>query len=189
MGGNNVKGLYWMETMFPLPDGRSMIPPEQLQKEIAKGTIVPRQNSEQNLDGDLDEFIDKTVREIWQFYDPKNTNMMPKKVMKKFISDCLELYALRKGFKKSAEVIAPGVNKSQAMEASIAKITNNPTCTYQEFENFISCYDLDEALGAFLNVSQINVNSQVQYVDTSVFKEQAAKPKAVQYRDYSALEN
>ena len=45
---------------------------------------MPRNNSEKELDGDMDEYIDKTIREIWQYYDPKNTGMMPRKVIEKF---------------------------------------------------------------------------------------------------------
>jgi len=190
MGGNNVKGLYWMETIFPLPNGQSVIPPEKLQKEIEKGTIVPRNNSEKELDGDMDEYIDKLIREIWQFYDPKNIGIMPRKIMEKFFKDSLDLYALRQGRKKGSEVMPEGVKFGEAMRASFAKVTSNEKgCTFQEFENFINCYDLEEALGSFLNISEIKVQSNVQFVDTSVFKAEAEKPKAVQYRDYSALEN
>eukprot|EP01119_Soliformovum_irregulare_P008552 TRINITY_DN21667_c0_g1_i1.p1 TRINITY_DN21667_c0_g1~~TRINITY_DN21667_c0_g1_i1.p1 ORF type:complete len:196 (-),score=58.85 TRINITY_DN21667_c0_g1_i1:126-713(-) len=190
MGGNNVKGLYWMETLFPNPNGQSMIPPEVLQKEIQKGTIVPLNlGAEKNLDGDTDEYVDKVVRDIWNFYDPKGTGLMTKKALQKFFKDALEIYAMRKGFKKGAESMAPGVKSGEAMAQSVAKVTQNPQgCSYQEFENFVNCYDLDEALGSFLNIGEVAVSNNVQFVDTSHFKEEAAKPKAVQYRDYSHLQ-
>jgi len=185
-----VKGLYWMETIFPLPNGQSVIPAEKLQKEIEKGTIVPRNTSEKELDGDMDEYIDKLIREIWTFYDPKNTGMMPRKVIEKFFKDSLDLYALRQGRKKGQEVMAPGIKFGQAMQTSVAKVTSNEKgCSFKEFEDFINCYELDEALGAFLGIGEVAVAHNVQFVDTSVFKEDASKPKAVQYRDYSVLEN
>lgn len=120
--------------IFPLEDGRSVIPPEQLQKEIAKGTIVmPDPNRPKELDGDMDEYVDKVVLDIWRHYDPKGTGMMPKKVIQKFFKvniefgdllmdqDSLDLYVLRKGLKKS-EVVAPGVKMGQAMTECVAKV-------------------------------------------------------------------
>lgn len=69
-------------------------------------------------------------------------------------------------------------------------MTSNPQgATQKEFEDFVNCYDLEEALGPFLNIQEIGINHNVQFVDTNQFKEEAAAPKKVQYRDYSALEN
>jgi hypothetical protein len=69
-------------------------------------------------------------------------------------------------------------------------MTSNPTqATFKEFEEFINCYDLEEALGSFLNIREITVNRNVQFVDTSSFVAQASQPKKVQYRDYSVLQN
>jgi len=186
-----VKGLYWMETIFPMPNGQSVIPPEKLQKEFEKGTLRPPDpNAEKEVDGDMDEKIDKIIRDIWNFYDPKATGFMKKGVIEKFFKDSLDLYALRQGRKKGGEVVAQGVKFGQAMQASIAKVTTNPQgCSFQEFENFINCYDLEEALGSFLAIGEIGIQNTVQFVDTAQFKEQAAKPKEVKYRDYSALEN
>jgi len=191
MGGNNVKGLYWMETIFPMPNGQSVIPQEKLQKEFQKGTLRPPDpNAEKEVDGDMDEKIDKVIQDIWVFYDPKGTGIMPRKVMEKFFKDGLDLYALRMGKKSSKELIPPGVKYGEAMAQSLAKITSNPQqATKKEFEDFLNCYDLDEALGSFMNIQEIAVNHNVQMVDTSQFKEQAAQPKKVVYRDYSALEN
>jgi len=191
MGGNNVKGLYWMETIFPMPNGQSVIPPEKLQKEFQKGTLRPPDpNAEKEVDGDMDEKIDKVVQDIWAFYDPKSTGIMPRKVMEKFFKDALDLYALRMGKKSSKEVMPPNIKWGEAMAQSCAKVTSNPQqASKKEFEDFLNCYDLDEALGSFLNIQEVAVNHNVQFVDTSQFKEQAAQPKKVVYRDYSVLKN
>jgi hypothetical protein len=68
-----------------MPNGQSVIPPEKLQKEFEKGTLRPPDpNAEKEVDGDMDEKIDKVIQDIWNFYDPKGTGIMPKKVMEKF---------------------------------------------------------------------------------------------------------
>jgi hypothetical protein len=70
-------------------------------------------------------------------------------------------------------------------------MTSNPSqVTFQEFENFLNLYDLEEALGSWLNISSVQVQtSSVQFVDTSQFTAQAAQPKKVVYRDRSALQD
>eukprot|EP01114_Cavostelium_apophysatum_P000659 TRINITY_DN105_c0_g1_i1.p1 TRINITY_DN105_c0_g1~~TRINITY_DN105_c0_g1_i1.p1 ORF type:complete len:190 (+),score=51.69 TRINITY_DN105_c0_g1_i1:119-688(+) len=189
MGGNNVKGLYWMETMFPDPSGRSVIPPEKLQKEIEKGTIKPFQRDEKDVDGDMDDYIDKVIREVWNFYDPKGTNMIPKALVQKFFKDALEIYAMRKGAKSSKEVLGPGVKYNDALTECVGKMTQTGQCSFKDFEEFLNCYDLEEALGPFLGIREVTINNRVEFVNVDQFKEQAAQPKKVQYRDYSGLEN
>jgi hypothetical protein len=63
-----------------------VIPYEKLQKEIQKGTIKPEDpnSKEEDVDGDMDEKIDKVIRDIWAHYDPKGTQVLPKKVIEKF---------------------------------------------------------------------------------------------------------
>mmetsp|Transcript_27541 Transcript_27541/g.38855 ORF Transcript_27541/g.38855 Transcript_27541/m.38855 type:complete len:192 (+) Transcript_27541:74-649(+) len=190
MGGNNVKGLFWMETIYPSENGLSVIPQEKLQKEIQKGTIKPQDpNADKYLDDDMDEKIDKVIREVWAYYDPKGTGVLPKKIIEKFFSDALELYALRMGRKGAKEVIAPGVNYSQAMAESVGKMTNTVQATFKQFEDFINCYDLEEGLGSFLGVRETTIKQNVQFVDNSQLAAQQQASKKPVYRDYSVLQN
>jgi len=86
MGGNNVKGLKMMETIYPSPNGQSVIPQEKLDKEIRKGTIkADDPNAEKDLDGDMDERIDQCIKEVWSYYDPKGTGILPKKNLGKIL--------------------------------------------------------------------------------------------------------
>jgi len=191
MGGNNIKGLKLMETIYPSENGQSVIPAEKLQKEIAKGKIQPDDpNAEKELDGDMDERLDKSIREVWTYYDPKGTGIMKKDAIKKFFKDGLEIYALRKGAKSSKDIIAPGVDSGAAMEKAISQMTQTGQVTFKEFEDFLNCYELEEALGPWLNIREVKVDTnKVQFVDTSQFKNQSAQPKKVVYRDYSALQD
>jgi hypothetical protein len=71
-------------------------------------------------------------------------------------------------------------------------VTTNPSgqCTRKEFEDFINCYDLEEALGSFLGLSEVAVNTaSVQFVDTSQLKGQQQQIKKPVYRDYSNLQD
>ena len=49
MGGNNVKGLKLMETIYPSENGQSVIPQELLDKEIKKGKIKPDDPNEEKF--------------------------------------------------------------------------------------------------------------------------------------------
>lgn len=181
-----------METIYPNPNGQTVIPHDKLEKAIAKGQIRPDDpNAEKELDQDMDERIDKCIREVWAHYDPKGTGVLPKKIVQRFFKDALELYALRLGRKSSKDVIAPGVNSSQAMETAYRMVTSNPNqVTFQEFENFLNCYDLEEALGPWLNINSVNVTKDnVQWVDTTQFRQAAEQPKKVVYRDRSQLQD
>jgi len=133
----------------------------------------------------MDDKIDRAIKDVWAHYDPKGTGVIPKKMVDKFFKDSLELYALRVGKKSSKDVVAPGVNYGAAMDASIAKVTTTGQATFKQFEDFLNCYDIDEALGSFLNINSVAVSaSKVQFVDTSQFKSQSQQPKKVVYRDY-----
>jgi hypothetical protein len=134
----------------------------------------------------MDEYIDEVIKDIFAGYDPKGTQQLPNKVMQKFFKDALDVYAMRKGRKKGAEVLSPGVKMGPAMKSAVAKITTNPSCTFQEFEAFINCYDLEEALGDFIGVNEVAVDTNVQMVDTTQFKEaQTANASKIVYRDYN----
>lgn len=57
---------------------------------------------------------------------------------------------------------------------------------YNDFEDFINTYDIDEALGSMLNKNGVDIDiNRVQFVDVSQMTGQARKdgPKPV-YRDY-----
>lgn len=106
--------------------------------------------------------------------------------------DALKIYALRQGRQSGKEVVAPGVNYSQALDQSVAKVTTNPNgqCSRKEFEDFLNLYDLQEALGSFLGVSEVAVNTQaVTFVDTTQLKSQQSQVKKPVYRDYSQLQD
>jgi hypothetical protein len=61
--------LWLCETIYPSDDGSSAIPPEKLQKAIAKGVIpAPTAQDEEDLDEDLDAKIDSAIREVCFFY-------------------------------------------------------------------------------------------------------------------------
>lgn len=69
-------------------------------------------------------------------------------------------------------------------------MTQTGQVTFKEFEDFLNCYELEEALGPWLNIREVKVDTnKVQFVDTSQFKNQSAQPKKVVYRDYSALQD
>jgi hypothetical protein len=194
MGAKTVKGLKMMEAMFPSDDGSTVFSDRnpklkaKLEKEIAKGKIKPDPiEDEQAVDGDNDTHIDKYVKEVWSYYDRKNQGQIEKRVALQFFKDSLELYALRKGMKVK-DVLAQGVNMSKALEESYTKMskTQGKTVSFQEFEDFVCTYDIDEALGAFLNKPSIDIDlSRVQFVDVSQFtaanKREGPKPV---YRDY-----
>lgn len=77
--------LIFFFQIYPSENGQSVIPAEKLQKEIAKGKIQPDDpNAEKELDGDMDERLDKSIREVWTYYDPKGTGIMKKDAIKKF---------------------------------------------------------------------------------------------------------
>jgi hypothetical protein len=161
---------------------------QKLDKEIAKGKIkadIPE--DEEALDPDLDSSIDKYVREAWQYYDKKNQGFIEKKVALQFFKDSLELYAIRRG-QKVKDVLAEGVNMSKALEESYLKMSKNgdKQANYNDFEDFINTYDIDEALGSMLNKNGVDIDiNRVQFVDVSQMTGQARKdgPKPV-YRDY-----
>lgn len=57
---------------------------------------------------------------------------------------------------------------------------------YNDFEDFINTYDIDEALGSLLNKNGVDIDiNRVQFVDVSQMTGQGRKdgPKPV-YRDY-----
>lgn len=68
----------------------------------------------------------------------------------------------------------------------INDISFSKQVNYNEFEDFINTYDIDEALGSMLNKNGVDIDiNRVQFVDVSQMTGQARKdgPKPV-YRDY-----
>jgi len=182
-----------MEVIFPSPTGQSVIPQEKLQKAIQDKKITPENpNAPKFLDGNMDDKADAVITEIWNYYDKNQTGVISKSTLKKFFEDALTVYALRKGMKDKKDVMPPQVSFGQACDQSVAKVTTNPNgqCSKKEFEDFINCYDLEEALGSFLGISEVMVNtSAVQFVDTSQLKGQGQQVKKPVYRDYSQLQD
>jgi len=157
----------------------------------AKGKLKePKKPDPSGGDDDMDARIDEVIKDIFAYYDPKNTGILKKDVLKKFFADSLELYALRKHLKSSKEVIAPNVKYDAAMSESIQKITQNEQgATQKEFEDFLNLYDLDEALGSFTGRSEVEVKADVKFVDSSQFVAASSAPQKIKYRDYSAVDN
>ena len=184
MGANNTKAIYLCETIFPSPDGSSIIPPEKLQKAIAKGEIVLPNTDEEDVDDDEDAVIDRAIREVWSYYDKKNQQFISKKTAVQFLKDALELYAMRKSLK--VKDILAGRSEKDLLEQSYRNITSNPAqVTFNEFEEFINGYDIEEALCINSGPVEITTTS-VAMVDTStiVAKKKGSDLLAIEYRDY-----
>jgi len=194
MGASNTKALYLCETIYPPENGRSIIPPEKLQKAIEKGEIPPQNNDEEDLDEDLDEKIDNAIKEVWAYYDKKNVGHITKKQMQQFFKDALELFALRRGC-KSKDLMGPGVSLSSALEQSYKRIdsANTGRVDFKMFEDFINENDLEEALAMLTgNTGPVDIKtSNVQMVDTSTIEKKDAnsgKLANITYRDYPSDE-
>jgi hypothetical protein len=56
--------------------------------------------------------------------------------------------------------------------------------TFEEFEDFMHTYDIDEALGPFFNRNGIEVKTQVQFVDVSTLQKTEAAELKPKYREY-----
>eukprot|EP01122_Echinamoeba_exundans_P017855 TRINITY_DN9806_c0_g1_i1.p1 TRINITY_DN9806_c0_g1~~TRINITY_DN9806_c0_g1_i1.p1 ORF type:complete len:195 (+),score=58.38 TRINITY_DN9806_c0_g1_i1:269-853(+) len=191
MGAASVKGLKMMETIFPSEDGRSVFADPKLKakldKEIAKGKIKPEMPAdEEPVDGDMDELIDRVIKEVWATYDVKNQGFIDKKKAAQFFKDALEVYALRKGMKGSKDALGPGVNQSKASDECVAKLNKSGSgrITFEEFEDYMNTYDIEEALGPFLARTSIDVKAQVPMVDISQISTQAEQVTRPKYREY-----
>jgi hypothetical protein len=133
-GGSNVKGLWLMEQLYP-EEGSSLFARDpklkaELDKEVKKGTIVlPDPNKPIDVDDDQDARIDECLKEIWAYYDKKNTGFMDKvcllrcgrlsrtaymqqKQAKTFMEDALQVFATRKG-RQPKELVSPQLGLSK----------------------------------------------------------------------------
>eukprot|EP01115_Flamella_aegyptia_P003085 TRINITY_DN15017_c6_g1_i1.p1 TRINITY_DN15017_c6_g1~~TRINITY_DN15017_c6_g1_i1.p1 ORF type:complete len:194 (-),score=68.89 TRINITY_DN15017_c6_g1_i1:56-637(-) len=193
MGGSNTKALYLCETIYPSDDGSSCIPPEKLQKAIAKGEIPPQPDDDEDLDEDEDEKIDSCIREVWAFYDKKQAGFLNKKQTQGFFKDALSLFAIRKGV-KAKDLLGQGVSMSKALEESFNTISNGTgRCTFENFEEFINMSDLEEALALITgNTGPVDINvNDVQLANVDDIPESANAPgkKEIVYRNYDELED
>ena len=192
MGGSNTKGLYLCETIYPPEDGKSCIPPEKLEKAIKKGEIPAKNpDDEEDLDEDEDEKIDKCIREVFNYYDPKLVGFWSKKQTQQFFKDALALIALRKNC-KTKDLLPPGKNMDRVLEEAFTKLAaGGKEVRFEKFEEFINENDLADALSAITgNEEPIEIKKNVQLVDVSQLPSSSGPVKGqIQYRDYGALED
>jgi len=188
MGGSNTKGLWLCEQIYPPEDGRTCIPPEKLEKAYQKGLIQrPTVGGDEDLDDDMDSKIDRSIKEVWAYYDKKGKGFLTKSEAETFFKDAFEIMALRKG-RKPKELLPPNISQGQAISQSIKKLAKeSDRVDFSSFEEFINMSDLDEALGIFIGqTGPIDVKNKVQMVDTQQLSAQARAengPKPI-YRDY-----
>jgi len=193
MGANNTKGLYLCETIYPPDNGVSCIPPEKLEKAIKKGEIPPQvqADDEEDLDGNMDEVIDNCIREVWQYYDPKGLGSLNKKQTQQFFKDALNLVALRKNVK--SKDLFQGRKEGAALDEAFRQVntSGDGRVTFEQFEEFINAYDLDEAVDFLTGGnSEHQINTNVQMVDNSSLPSGGGPVKGkIEYRDYSTLED
>jgi len=108
-------------------------------------------------------------------------------VVEQFFKDCLELYALRQG-KKVKDILPKSVVMKKSLALAVSKMnpTGNGIVTKQEFQQFMNTYDMEEVLQDFFPPGDgIDINaSNINWVDTSQFANQAREGPALVYRDY-----
>jgi len=194
MGANSVKGLKVMETIYPSPEGKSVFDTNpklkaKLDKEMAKSktAAVQAEGDEHYVDGDMDAIVDKVIKSVWEYYDHKQKGFLDKKTGTQFFKDGFEVYALRKGV-KAKEALGQGINMKKALDISFQKMNTSKTgkITYQEFEEFLNCYDIEEAMEPFTGLQGVAVDlSRVQMVDTAQFKGQKKEGPKLVYRNYN----
>jgi hypothetical protein len=123
---------------------------------------------EEDLDEDMDEILDKHIREVWSYYDPKGQEFLTKKQATQFFKDMLDLFALRRNMKPK-DLLGPGVSLSSALTSSFQQLdkSNSNTITFTEFEEFVNMSDIEEALSLITGKTgpvEINVHA-VEKVD------------------------
>eukprot|EP01088_Endostelium_zonatum_P009388 TRINITY_DN22604_c0_g1_i1.p1 TRINITY_DN22604_c0_g1~~TRINITY_DN22604_c0_g1_i1.p1 ORF type:complete len:203 (-),score=63.51 TRINITY_DN22604_c0_g1_i1:63-671(-) len=199
MGGNSVKGLVLMETIWPSTDGKTVFENPQiaqaLAKEMKKGTIKPPTKADEvDVDEDLDPKIVDCVGEVWSYYDPKGTGVLPKKMAQKFLTDAWDLYVMRRGAGvKEKDVLGPGVSKGKAMDDCYNAMSGGAQqVTKAQFESYIFCTDLEEAMGPLTGKSGgVTINSRLpqnmMFDVNSLPKESSSVDmKNIQYRNYES---
>lgn len=65
-------------------------------------------------------------------------------------------------------------------------VFNSGRCSYQDFEDFLFTYDIEEVLAPFFGRTEgIEMDyNKVQFIDTSAFETQAQDQVRPVYRDY-----
>eukprot|EP01128_Nolandella_sp_AFSM9_P000878 TRINITY_DN11002_c0_g1_i1.p1 TRINITY_DN11002_c0_g1~~TRINITY_DN11002_c0_g1_i1.p1 ORF type:complete len:192 (+),score=63.27 TRINITY_DN11002_c0_g1_i1:877-1452(+) len=188
MGGQqSVIGLKMMETIYPHPQKATVFNDpkmsQNLEKEVRKRgmTLDDMYTDEEALDGDLDADIQRVVHKVWEVYDVKKLGNINKKQATQFFMDTFNLYCMRSN--RKPKEVCKDPKKAAAM--SVQMLSSNPSIQYAEFEQFVFCYDMQEALKHFVGGQGIDINIEaVQKVDTNQFANaQAEQPKLV-YRDY-----
>jgi len=183
-------GLKMMEAIYPSkttvftdPKLKIHLDKEVLKRNIKLDDLEP---DEVAIDGDLDADIDRCINMVFQLYDKKTTNTISKKDAQQFFKDCLELYALRQGKKSSKEILPKGIKMDKAIQDCVKKMSVNPSgiVTKDEFEKFLNCYDIDEALEPFFSTNGIDIDTNVTYVDTTQFANAHREGPKLVYRDY-----
>jgi len=186
-------GLKMMEAIYPTknpstvfndPKMKTNLDKEVLKRGLKLDDLEP---DEQAVDGDLDADIDRCVGMAFQVYEnKKQPGTIAKKDAQQFFKDCLELYAMRQGKKSSKEILPKGIKMDKAVDDCVKKMSNlnGGLVTKEEFEKFLNCFDIDEALEPFFNTQGIDIDPTVVMVDTTQFANaQREGPKLV-YRDY-----
>eukprot|EP01120_Amphizonella_sp_Union-15-10_P012146 TRINITY_DN5350_c0_g1_i1.p1 TRINITY_DN5350_c0_g1~~TRINITY_DN5350_c0_g1_i1.p1 ORF type:complete len:198 (-),score=51.33 TRINITY_DN5350_c0_g1_i1:112-705(-) len=196
MGNDSVRGLKVMETIYPSPDHKSVFDKDpklkaKLDKELAKakGTDQHKEEhpDEEPIDGDMDSVIDRVVKSVWEYYDPKQKGFLDKKRGEQFFKDGFEVYALRKG-QKSKEALGPGIKLGSALQQCFQTMnkSGNGKITYEEFVEYLNCYDIEEAMAPFTGQQAVTIDTtKVPMVDTSQFKGQKKEGPKLVYRNYN----
>jgi len=193
MGGKqSYIGLKMMEAIYPCkapqtiftdPKLKTSLDKEVLKRGIKLDDLEP---DEIAIDGDLDADIDRCINLVFQVYEnKKQPGTISKKEAQKFFSDCLELYALRQG-KKLKEILPKGLKMDQANGQALQKMSSltNNVVTKDEFEKFLNCFDIDEALEPYFQTSGIDIDTNVHFVDVSQFANAQREGPKLAYRDY-----
>jgi len=95
--------------------------------------------------------------------------------------------------KKTKDLFPPGSSEGKALDAAFKSMntTGDGRVTFDQFEEFINSYDLDEAVAVVTGSGQdFQIDTKVQMVDNSSLPTAGGVVKGhIEYRDYSALED
>ena len=161
---------------------------------IETGKIPPpKRGGDEDLDDDLDAQLEQYIREVWNYYDPKNVGSINKGKAIQFFKDAMALFAARKAM-KTKDLLKPGVSMNAALEDSFRQMDTSATgsISFKQFEEFVGSYTLDEALALITgNNLPTDISTSIQLADYSHLASSSDEPKKAQieYRDYGALEN
>jgi len=63
-------------------------------------------------------------------------------------------------------------------------VLNNNVVTKEEFEKFLNCFDIEEALEPYFQTNGIDIDTNVSFVDVSQFANAQREGPKLAYRDY-----